>query len=174
MIGAMYIVTGVLVLTAVTAGLYYSQNIIEEDTFKTRNLIDKGTNNKTLWLYYDQSDVNSRWWADFGARSSRVLNTPFMNLCYQTIVMKNGQRYNVKVLAGLSDVAVLLGGWKELPKPLQNPIASVNEAVVDIKVRRLTNVENNGAFTNFHSIREDTDKIQKTPKREPNEHTMME
>jgi hypothetical protein len=131
MVGAMYIVTGVLVLSAVAAGLYYSQNIIEEDTFKTRNLIDKGTNNKTLWLYYDQSDVNSRWWADFGARSSRVLNTPFMNLCYQTIVMKNGQTYNVKVLAGLSDVAVLLGGWKELPKPLQNPIASVNEAEIN-------------------------------------------
>ena len=131
MVAAMYIVTGVLVLSAVTAGLYYSQNIIEEDAFKSRNLIDKGKNNKTLWLYYDQSEVNSRWWADFGARSSRVLNTPFMNLCYQSIVMTNGQTYNVKVLAGLSDVAVLLGGWNELPKPLQNPIASVNEAEIN-------------------------------------------
>jgi len=131
MISPMYTVTGVLVLSAIIAALYYSQNIIEEDIFKTRNIVDKGTDNKILWLYYDQSEVNSRWWADFGARSTRVLNTPFMNLCYQTIVMKNGQTYNVRVLAGLSDVAVLLGGWEELPKPLQNPIASVNEAEIN-------------------------------------------
>lgn len=124
----MYIVVGVLTLAAISAGLYINKNIIEEDVFMNRNLTKKGINNKTLWLYYDQSEVNSRWWADFSARSSRVLNTPFLNLCYQTIVMKNGQTYNVKVLAGLSDVAILLGGWNKLPKALQNPIAPVNEA----------------------------------------------
>lgn len=126
-----YIVTGILSLTAIAAGLYYSKNVIEENLFKNRKLLSKGVNNKTLWLYYDQSEVNSRWWADFGARSTRVLNTPFMNLCYKSIVMKNGTTYNVKVLAGLSDVAILLGGWDKLPKPLQNPIASVNEAEIN-------------------------------------------
>lgn len=128
MVSPIYIVVGVLTLSAVTTGVYYSKSIIEEDIFRNRRLLDKGLNNKTLWLYYDQSDVNSRWWADFGARSSRVLNTPYMNLCYNTITMKNGQTYNVKVIAGLSDLAVLLGGWDTLPKPLQNPIATVNEA----------------------------------------------
>jgi len=122
------IVLGILALTAVAAGLQYSKNMIEEDTFNTRDLTKQGIDNTTLWLYYDQSDVNSRWWADFGARSSRVLNTPYLNLCYESIVMKNGQTYNVKILAGLSDVAILLGGWHELPKPLQNPIAPVGEA----------------------------------------------
>jgi hypothetical protein len=126
-----YIVTGIVGLTAVAAGLYYSKNLIEEQVFRDRKLLSKGTDNKTLWLYYDQSDVNSRWWADFGARSTRVLNTPFMNLCYKSIVMKNGTTYNVKVLAGLSDVAILLGGWDKLPKSLQNPIASVNEAEIN-------------------------------------------
>ena len=131
MANPVYIVIGVLGLTALASGLYYSKNLIEEDIFKNRKLLNKGIDNKTLWLYYDQSDVNARWWADFGARSSRVLNTPFMNLCYNSIVMKNGRTYNVKVLAGLSDVAVLLGGWDKLPKPLQNPIAPVNEAEIN-------------------------------------------
>lgn len=128
MVAPYIIVLGILALTAVTAGVVYSNNIIEEDTFNRRDLTRQGIDNTTLWLYYDQSDVNSRWWADFGARSSRVLNTPYLNLCYESIVMKNGKTYNVKVLAGLSDVAVLLGGWQELPKPLQNPIAPVGEA----------------------------------------------
>jgi hypothetical protein len=125
MANSLLIVIGVLTLTAITTGLYYSKDLIEEDMFKDRRLLSRGTNNKTLWLYYDQSDVNARWWADFGARSSRVLNTPYLNLCYNSIVKKNGTSYNVKVLAGLSDVAVLLGGWDKLPKPLQNPIKNV-------------------------------------------------
>lgn len=124
----MYLVASLVALTAITAGLYYSKKVIEEEQFNKRDLTMSGETNKTLWLYYDQSDVNARWWVDFGARSTRVLNTPFLNLCYESIVMKNGQTYNVKVLAGLSDVALLLGGWDKLPKPLQNPIAPVNEA----------------------------------------------
>jgi hypothetical protein len=122
------IAIGVLSITAVSVGVAYNNKMIEDDKFKRRNLLDDGLNNKTLWLYYDQSDVNSRYWKDFGARSSRVLNTPYMNLCYQSICMKNGKNYNIKILAGLSDVAILLGGWNELPKSLQNHIAPVNEA----------------------------------------------
>lgn len=122
------IAIGVLSITAVTAGVAYSNKLIEEDKFKRRNLLNDGLNNKTLWLYYDQSDVNSRYWKDFGTRSSRVLHTPYMNLCYESICKKNGKNYNIKIIAGLSDLAILLGGWNELPKSLQNPIAPVNEA----------------------------------------------
>jgi len=122
------IVSGVLAVSAISAGIYYSANAVDENKFNKRNLIKEGYNNRTLWLYYDQSDVNSRYWADFGARSSRVLSTPYLNLCYQSIAMKNGKTYNIKVLSGLSDVAILLGGWNHLPKPLQNPIANVGEA----------------------------------------------
>jgi len=128
MVNPVLIVVGVLGLTALGAGIYYSTNAIEDNSFNKRNLVNKGTDNKTLWLYYDQSNVNSRFWADFGARSSRVLSTPYLNLCYQSIAIKNGHKYNIKVLAGLSDVAILLGGWNNLPKPLQNPIANVGEA----------------------------------------------
>ena len=128
MVNPLYFVVGFLTLTAVSTGLYYSKQTIEEDAFNKRNLLDVGKNNVTLWLYYDQSDINSRWWADFGARSSRVLSMPFLNLCYQSIALKNGTTYNVKIIAGLSDLALLLGGWNELPKALRNPIAPVGEA----------------------------------------------
>jgi len=123
------IVAGILGLTAITIGAIYSTSMIEENIYNKKNLLKKGIKeNNTLWLYYDQSDVNSRWWADFGARSSRVLNVPFLNLCYQSIANNTSKHYNIRVLAGLSDVAVALGGWEHLPKSLQNPIAVVGEA----------------------------------------------
>jgi hypothetical protein len=131
MVAHYIIAVGILTLTALITGYAYSNNKITLNLFEEKDLILIGTNNPTLWLYYDQSDVNSRWWTDFGARSSRVLNTPFLNLCYQSIVKHNGRTYNVKVLAGLSDVALLLGGWSELPKALQNPIANVGEAEIN-------------------------------------------
>jgi len=128
MVPAYLIALGVLSLTAVSVGLTYNKKVIEEDSFQRRNLLNDGLDNNTLWLYYDQSDVNSRYWNDFGARSSRVLHTPYLNLCYESICKKNGRNYNIKIIAGLSDLAIILGGWKELPKSLQNPIAPVNEA----------------------------------------------
>lgn len=128
MVQPYFIALGVLALTAVSVALVYNKKIIEEDGFQRRNLLNDGLDNNTLWLYYDQSDVNSRYWNDFGARSSRVLNTPYLNLCYTSICKNNGTNYNIKILAGLSDIALVLGGWKELPKSLQNPIAPVNEA----------------------------------------------
>lgn len=120
-----YLITlGVLTLTAtvVVAGLYYNKSSLES------NILNEGANNPPLWLYYDQSDVNARWWQDFGARSSRVLHVPYLNLCYESIAIHCGKTYNIRVLAGLSDVAQLLGGWDQLPKSLQNPLASVQEA----------------------------------------------
>lgn len=96
--------------------------------FKEKNLLEKGMNAPTLWLYYDESDVNSRWWADFGARSSRVLNMPFLNLCYERISKMNSENYKIEVIAGVTDLARRLGGWQEMPKSLQNPLAPVGQA----------------------------------------------
>jgi len=126
---SVYLITfGILLVTAASLGYYYSNTIIESDIFQKKDLLLEGTSNPTLWLYYDQSDVNSRWWQDFGARSSRVLHTPFLNLCYQSIAKHCGQTYNIRVIAGLTDLASLLGGWDHLPKSLQNPLASVQQA----------------------------------------------
>ena len=128
-IQSVYLITfGFLIVTAASLGYYYSNTIIESDIFQKKDLLLEGTANPTLWLYYDQSDVNSRWWQDFGSRSSRVLHTPFLNLCYQSIATHCGQTYNIRVIAGLTDLATLLGGWDQLPKSLQNPLASVQQA----------------------------------------------
>lgn len=125
---AYYLTFGILAVTAAATATYYSKNLIESDVFQNRKLLSEGTDNPTLWIYYNQSDVNSRWWQDFGARSSRVLHTPFLNLCYQSIAKHCGKTYSIRVIAGLTDLASLLGGWNELPKSLQNPLASVQEA----------------------------------------------
>ena len=79
MVPGYLIAVGVLSITAISVGVIYNNKLIEENKFKSRNLLNEGLNNRTLWLYYDQSDVNSRYWNDFGARSSRVLHTPYMN-----------------------------------------------------------------------------------------------
>lgn len=81
----------------------------------------------TLWIYLNNSEVNSRKWTAFEERSSRVINIPFLNLCYETCVKMNGSAYRIEVIGGLSDLAVRLGGWEALPTPLQNPEALVRE-----------------------------------------------
>jgi hypothetical protein len=117
----------VLVVSAFFLGIYQYRNIVVGNIFREKDLIQRGMELPTIWLYYDTSDVNSRWWADFGARSSRALNLPFLNLCYQTIVLKNTGIYRVEIISGLSDLANRLGGIEHLPKKLQNRLAIVNE-----------------------------------------------
>jgi hypothetical protein len=115
-----------LMLLSLIFGLYYSKDIIAKNPFMDRNLLSRGMNKPVIWLYYDMSDVNSRSWADFGARSSRALNMPFLNLCYETIVAQNPE-YRVEVINGLTGVIQLLGA-DAMPLRLRNPIASVNAA----------------------------------------------
>lgn len=90
-----------------------------------------GKTNPTLWLFYNTSDVNSRHWLDFGARSSYAINIPLLNLLYERIIQMNGKQYNVRVLSGLSAVAEVLGGWEHLPKRLQKEKARVYVAEED-------------------------------------------
>ena len=90
-----------------------------------------GNTNPTLWLFYNTSDVNSRHWLDFGARSSYAINIPLLNLLYERILQLNGKQYNVRVLSGLSGVAELLGGWEHLPSRLQKEKARVYVAEED-------------------------------------------
>lgn len=90
-----------------------------------------GQTNPTLWLFYNTSDVNSRHWLDFGARSSYAIHIPLLNLLYNRIVAMNGQTYTVRVLTGTSSVAEALGGWEHLPKRLQRDKARVYVAEED-------------------------------------------
>lgn len=125
---------GVLITAAIVAimGVFVAWSsattIIEENPFRDKGLLEKGMDLPILWLYIDDSSVNSRNWLDFMGRSTRAIQLPFLNLCYSTIVSKNKGQYRVEVIGGLSDLAVRLGGWEKLPGPLQASIASVGEA----------------------------------------------
>lgn len=97
----------------------------------TTETLRQGLNKPVIWLFYNDSEVNSRMWSDFGARESRVINIPLLNLLYTTIVKANQEIYQVKVIGGLAGVAELLGGMKALPLPLQNSKARVTEPEED-------------------------------------------
>jgi hypothetical protein len=130
MVGMNAVAPTILILCLVAAlyAFYHSKQMIDANPFLDKNLTKRGLEKPPLWLYYDTSDVNSRWWYDFGARSSRALNLPFLNLCYDTIVSQNSEHYRIEVITGLTGVAALLGGPQALPSGLQNPLTTVNEA----------------------------------------------
>jgi hypothetical protein len=90
-----------------------------------------GMTNPPLWIFYNDSEVNSRHWYDFGARSGRAINLPLLNTLYERIVLKNGKEYRVEVLGGLTGVAERLGGWEAMPATLRNPKAKVAQAEED-------------------------------------------
>ena len=117
-----------LFIVAIVYAVCYSKDLIRQNPFLDKHLLKRGMDKPAIWLYYDNSDVNSRQWMDFGSRSSRALNIPFLNLCYETIVKQNQDKYRIEVIGGLSGVAELLGGWDKLPPGLRDPIAPVNEA----------------------------------------------
>jgi hypothetical protein len=122
------LIVGALLLVAFFYAVFYSKDLVLKNPFLDRNLLQKGMDKPVIWLYYDTSDVSSRDWYDFGARSSRALNIPFLNLCYESIVHQNKDQYRIEVIGGLSGAAELLGGWEQLPPGLRDPIAPVNEA----------------------------------------------
>ena len=116
---------GVVVLVASVYAMTYSKKAKEMNPFLNKHLLEVGLGKPIIWLYYNDSDVNQRNWLDFGARNSRALNVPFLNLCYERIVALNHNEYQIRTIAGLTGLAEILGS---LPDDLQNPIAPVNNA----------------------------------------------
>jgi len=96
----------------------------------TPETLECGNDRPPLWVYYNNSQVNSRYWSDFGARSGRVLNIPILNLFYESIVAANGEDYRIEVIGGLQGVAALLG-VEAMPTRLQNFNANVGTAEED-------------------------------------------
>jgi hypothetical protein len=116
-----------VILTVVLGGWYVVDKTRSIDPLQDRNFLRRGENLPCLWIYINDSEVNSRHWLDFEARSSRVINIPVLNLCYESCVRMNGKEYRVEVIGGLSDLAVRLGGWEALPTPLRNKEALIRE-----------------------------------------------
>ena len=121
------VIVSLVLMTAVLGGAYVVSTIKSDDPIQDRNLLKRGEELPVLWIFLNDSEVNSRYWTGFEERSSRVINLPFLNLCYQTCVKANGGAYRIEVIGGLSDLAVRMGGWAALPTSLQNPAALVNE-----------------------------------------------
>jgi len=96
----------------------------------TPETIKAGLHNPTLWIFYNDSDINSRNWLDFGARNSKAINIPLLNVLYERIAAHNGSTYKIEVLGGLQGVAAKLG-WDAMPRSLQNPKASVTQPEED-------------------------------------------
>jgi hypothetical protein len=116
-----------VILATVLGGWYVVDKTRSKDPLQDRHFLRRGEELPPLWIYINDSEVNSRHWMDFGARSSRVMNIPVLNLCYESCVRMNGKHYRVEVIGGLSDLAVRFGGWHALPEALQNPEALVRE-----------------------------------------------
>jgi len=121
------LILGILVIIAVGYGFMHSKELLKKNPFLDKHLLLRGMDKPVIWLYYDNSDVNTRFWADFGARSSHALHIPFLNLCYKSIVKHNHDRYRIEVIGGLAGAAELLGGWDQLPPGLRDPIRPVND-----------------------------------------------
>lgn len=121
-------IVAVVALLAILYAVFYRRDLLQRSFFLDKHLLERGMNKPVLWLYYNDSEVNSRQWLDFGQRSSRALSVPILNLLYQRIVELNQEQYRVEVISGLSGLAALLGPDVPIPAPLQNPLAAVNEA----------------------------------------------
>ena len=69
------LIVGILAVVAVV--VYY---LYKSDYAAYMTLQKAYDSRPVIWVYVDDSDVNARFWSDFGARSSRALNVPFLNL----------------------------------------------------------------------------------------------
>ena len=123
------IVLGVVLVAVGFAAYWEALYGVREQIEITPELLSVGKERPPLWIFYDNSQVNSRFWSDFGARSSRVINIPILNLFYQTIVKANGD-YRVEVIGGLQGVAELLG-MDAMPRTMRNLRGSVGVAQED-------------------------------------------
>ena len=89
------VTAGVVVLTAALVGWANVASYRVDDIFQDKDNMKRGSKLPVIWIYLNNSDVNSRSWYDFMGRSSRVINLPFLNLCYETIVEHTKKYYRV-------------------------------------------------------------------------------
>lgn len=119
---------GLIAILAIGVGASVSQGMIAQNPFEATDLFKRGLGMPCIWIFLDTSIPNARNYSDFGARSSRALNLPFLNLCYESIAKMNSSNYRIQAISGLSGLAEILGGWEELPEKLKNPLVTLEPA----------------------------------------------
>ena len=115
-------------LVALVIGGTVSHRMIRHNIFEATDLFQRGLDMPAIWIFYDTSVPNARQYSDFGARSSRALNLPFLNLCYESIAKQNSGQYRIEAISGLAGLADKLGGWDQLPAKFQNPLVTLEPA----------------------------------------------
>lgn len=107
-----------------TNGYYHS--MIEKYLLNKDNL---GSAHKPiLWVYLQNDniitpEVNSRFWINFGSRTSTNFNQPYQKLTIQSIINKCGNDFNVCLIDN-SAFNVLLPDWKINLNKISQPIKS--------------------------------------------------
>jgi hypothetical protein len=125
------LIGGAIALVVAAALWEFTAGPIAKGTEITTETLKINGHLPVLWVFYNTSEVNSRQWYDFGARSSRVLNIPLMNLLYNTIAAYSKDEYRIEVIEGVEGVARVLGGWDRLPWTMQHAKAQVTEPEED-------------------------------------------
>jgi hypothetical protein len=118
----------VIATIAIALGASVSQGMVGSNPFEAKDLFQRDMNKSAIWIFYDTSIPNTRQHSDFHSRSSRALNLPFMNLCYESIARHNSSMYRIEAISGLDGLAERLGGWDKLPQKFQNPLVTLESA----------------------------------------------
>jgi hypothetical protein len=66
-----------------------------------------------LWWVVDNSQVNGRQWLDFGNRSTREPNEPYLALCLERAKTALGDQFDLQVLVGRDAVYHVLGSAED-------------------------------------------------------------
>lgn len=79
------------------------------------SLSSGGSNSSTtpLWWVVDDSQVNARQWLDFGNRSTREPNEPYLKLCLEQAKKTLGSEFDIRPLIGRDAVYDLLGSSED-------------------------------------------------------------
>jgi len=118
----------VIATIAIAVGASVSQGMIGTNPFEAKDLFNRDMDKPAIWLFYDTSIPNSRRSSDYQSRSSRALNLPFLNLCFESISKHNSSTYRIEVVSGMDGLAEKLGGWEKLPSKFQNPLVTLESA----------------------------------------------
>ena len=97
----------IIVLTVLlgigAAYVYTKTNSGEKEKF-----VGSISGSKNLWFVIDDFGVNSRRWTDFGARSSKELNLPFLQITKARCQITQGADFKVNELVGRQAVAQVI------------------------------------------------------------------
>ena len=80
---------GIVTLIAIGVGTTQSYFMIQRNPFEAKDLFQRDMGKPSLWVFFDTTVLNSRNYADYGSSTSRALNLPFLNLCYESIAKHN-------------------------------------------------------------------------------------